>query len=90
METISRYSNMGAAPPNRQGIAAATLATARNICMVLGVALPSAILATVMSHSQGNTAALFLGIKVSFGVAATIALLGALTSAVRGLNSWQS
>ncbi|MBV9387251.1 MAG: MFS transporter [Chroococcidiopsidaceae cyanobacterium CP_BM_ER_R8_30] len=75
---------MGAAPPNRQGIASATLATARNIGMVLGVALPSAVLATVMSHSQGNTTALFLGIKASFWVATAIALLGALTSAVRG------
>lgn len=77
-------SMMGAAPPNRQGIASATLATARNIGMVLGVALPSAVLATVMSHSQGNTTALFVGIKVSFWVATAIALLGALTSAVRG------
>lgn len=74
---------MGAAPPNRQGIASATLATARSIGMVLGVALPSAILATVMSHSQGNPTGLFLGIKASFWVAAAIALVGALTSAVR-------
>jgi EmrB/QacA subfamily drug resistance transporter len=77
-------SMMAAAPPNRQGIASATLATARNIGMVLGVALPSAILATVLSHNQGNSAELFTGIKVSFWVATAIALLGALTSAVRG------
>jgi len=75
---------MGAAPPNRQGIASATLATARNVGMVLGVALPSAILATVLSHSQGNPAELFTGVKVSFWIATAIALLGAFTSAVRG------
>jgi EmrB/QacA subfamily drug resistance transporter len=77
-------SMMGAAPANRQGIASATLATARNVGMVLGVALPSAILATVLSHDSANPAALFTGIKISFWVATAIALLGALTSAIRG------
>jgi EmrB/QacA subfamily drug resistance transporter len=77
-------SMMGSAPSNRQGIASATLATARNIGMVLGVALPSAILATVLSHSQENSMALYMGIRASFWVATAIALLGALTSAVRG------
>ncbi len=32
---------MGAAPPNRQGIASATLATARNVGMVLGLPFPA-------------------------------------------------
>jgi EmrB/QacA subfamily drug resistance transporter len=77
-------SMMGAAPPSRQGIASAMLATARNVGMVLGVALPSAILATVLSHAQNNSTALFTGIRISFWLAAAIALLGALTSAVRG------
>jgi EmrB/QacA subfamily drug resistance transporter len=80
-------SMLGSAPPHRQGVASATLATARNVGMVLGVALPSAILATVLSHSQGNKIALFMGIEMSFWIATGIALLGALTSAVRGRST---
>jgi EmrB/QacA subfamily drug resistance transporter len=77
-------SMMGAAPPHRQGIASATLATARNIGMVMGVALPSAVLATVLSNHPENSPALFRGIQMSFWVGAAIALVGVFTSAVRG------
>lgn len=77
---------MGAAPRHRQGIAAGILATARSVGMVLGVGLAGAIFTTVLARGQavGSPSALFAGIAVSFTVAAGIALVGALISAVRG------
>ncbi len=77
---------MGAAPRHRQGIAAGTLATARNVGMVLGVGLAGAILTTVLGNNPGNASgmALFTGIKDGFLAATGVAVLGALTSVVRG------
>jgi EmrB/QacA subfamily drug resistance transporter len=77
---------MGAAPRHRQGIAAGTLATARNVGMVLGVGLAGAILTTVLGNNPGNVSgmALFTGIKDGFLAATGVAVLGALTSVVRG------
>ncbi|MGB8644873.1 MAG: MFS transporter [Anaerolineae bacterium] len=79
---------MGAAPRHRQGIAAAVLATARNVGMVLGVGFAGAIFTTIMHGAQagGDTAALYMGISVSFTAGIGIALLGAITSAVRGAH----
>lgn len=73
---------MGSAPRQRQGIAAGILATARNVGMVLGVGLAGAIFSTVQSMSSAPNA-LYQGITASFIVAAGIAIVGALTSAVR-------
>jgi EmrB/QacA subfamily drug resistance transporter len=77
---------MGAAPRHRQGIAAGTLATARNVGMVLGVGLAGAILTTVLGNNPGNASgiALFTGIKDGFLAATGVAVMGALTSVVRG------
>jgi EmrB/QacA subfamily drug resistance transporter len=75
---------MGAAPRNRQGIAAGVLATARNVGMVLGVGFAGAIFTTVATHAASPTAGLVEGIRASLLAAAGIALVGALTSAVRG------
>jgi EmrB/QacA subfamily drug resistance transporter len=83
---------MGSAPRHRQGIAAAILATSRNLGMVLGVGLAGAIFTTVLGTGGGlDTASLagagnflFAAIDTGFVVAAGIAVLGALTSAVRG------
>jgi len=44
---------MGAAPRNRQGIAAGVLATSRNVGMVLGVGLAGAIFTTVVALRGG-------------------------------------
>lgn len=76
---------MGAAPRHRQGIAAGTLATARNVGMVLGVGLAGAILTTALANDPGNASgmALFTGVKDGFLVATGVAVLGALTSVVR-------
>lgn len=76
---------MGAAPRHRQGIAAGTLATARNFGMVLGVGLTGAIYTTIFTQgaAEGN-GALFSAVQWSFRVAAGIAALGVLTTGVRG------
>ncbi|MDL1895990.1 MFS transporter [Anaerolineae bacterium CFX7] len=73
---------MGSAPRQRQGIAAGVLAAARNVGMVLGVGLAGAIFSTVAGASSAPDA-LYASVTASFLVAAGIAALGALTSAVR-------
>jgi MFS family permease len=76
---------MGSAPRHRQGIAAGMMATARNVGMVLGVGLAGAIFTTVLAQSQpGSATGLFEATRISFLVASGIAVLGALTSAIRG------
>ena len=76
---------MGAAPRNRQGIAAGVLATSRNVGMVLGVGLAGAIFTTVIARgSAGDASMLFTAIRLSFAVAAGVAFLGAAVAALRG------
>lgn len=77
---------MGAAPRDRQGIAAGILATARNFGMVLGVGFAGAIFTTVQAQSAANGASngLFAGVDAGWLAAAGIALLGVFASAVRG------
>ena len=76
---------MGAAPRNRQGIAAGVLATARNVGMVLGVGLAGAIFTTVVARGPaGDAASLFAAVRLSFLVAAGVAFLGAAVAAARG------
>jgi EmrB/QacA subfamily drug resistance transporter len=77
---------MGSAPRERQGIAAGILATARNVGMVLGVGLAGAVFTTVLARGQahGSGTALYDAVGAGFLVAAGVAGLGALTSAVRG------
>jgi len=77
---------MGAAPRNRQGIAAGVLATARNVGMVLGVGLAGAIFTTVVARGPaGDPASLFTAVRLSFVVAAGVGFLGAAVSAARGV-----
>ncbi len=77
---------MGSAPNHRQGIAAGILATARNVGMVMGVGLAGAIFTTVQSAAAGSGVnnALIAGIQAAWLVAAGVAVVGALTSAMRG------
>jgi EmrB/QacA subfamily drug resistance transporter len=76
---------MGAAPRQRQGIAAGVLATARNVGMVLGIGIAGAVFTTVMTHHQdvSQLAAMVAGVKASLLVAAALAVAGAFTSWVR-------
>ncbi len=78
---------LGSAPRQRQGIASALMATARNVGMVLGVGISGAIFTTVLSLTQGNPGALFNAASTSFLVAAGIAIAGLLTSFVRSTNN---
>ncbi len=81
---------MGAAPRHRQGIAAGTLATARNFGMVLGVGLAGAIFTTIVSQGITGLAGevqvppLFVAIQISFLAASLIAAMGVVTSLIRG------
>lgn len=80
---------MGAAPANRQGIAAGVLATARNVGMVLGVGLAGAVFTTVLSHSgialvsANSVQALQQGARASLWAMAGVSTIGALTSYLR-------
>jgi EmrB/QacA subfamily drug resistance transporter len=75
---------LGSAPRNRQGIAAGLLATARNVGMVLGVGLAGAIFTTIMAQVITPIAAEYQAISPSLMVAASVALLGMMISAMRG------
>jgi EmrB/QacA subfamily drug resistance transporter len=75
---------MGAAPPFRQGVASGVLATSRNVGMVLGVGFAGAIFTTVAAHAASPSDGLVAGIRTSLFAAAGVAMVGALTSAVRG------
>ena len=72
---------MGAAPRDRQGIAAAVMATARNLGMALGVGLAGAIFTSVLASAAGGVGrpaepAIFAATRASFLVAAALALVG--------------
>ena len=72
---------MGAAPRSRQGIASGVQATARNFGMVLGIGLAGAIFTTHLAQNIPD--ALYRGIGQGFAVAAVVAFLGIITSAVK-------
>jgi EmrB/QacA subfamily drug resistance transporter len=72
---------MGAAPKSRQGIASGVQAAARNLGMVLGIGLAGAIFTTQLA--QNTTDAIFNGISQGFLVAAGVAVLGILSSALK-------
>lgn len=78
---------MGAAPQNRQGIAAGIMATARNVGMVLGIGLTGAIFTTALAQPNGGSnAVLFSALRTSFIAAAIIAGIGILTTSFRSLH----
>lgn len=70
---------LGAAPRDRQGIASALLATARNGGMVLGVGLAGAVVST----AEGAGANEYHAVGWAFAVAAFVGVLGALLAARR-------
>lgn len=75
---------MGAAPAHRQGIAAGTLALARNVGMVIGVALAGAIYTIVLGHHvAGEAAAILEALRIAYLSAAGIALVGMGIAALR-------
>jgi EmrB/QacA subfamily drug resistance transporter len=75
---------MGAAPSHRQGIAAGTLALARNVGMVIGVAFAGAVYTIVLGHGlAGETTAILEAIRIAYLSAAGIALAGMGVAALR-------
>lgn len=76
---------LGAAPRQRQGVAAGMLATARNFGMVLGVGYAGAAFTTVQAANlqAGASAALYKGFQVTFLIAAFIAIAGIFATAGR-------
>ena len=77
---------MGAAPRGRQGVAAATLATARQTGMMLGVAQSGAVFSTVAARAAnaGLADAAYRGVEAAFVAGVVVAALGVLASALRG------
>lgn len=78
---------MGAAPRERQGVAAAVLACARNVGMVLGIAIAGAVFARVLAAHGGNieTGVGFLpAFRVTFLILAIFGVAATLTSLARG------
>ncbi len=73
---------MGAAPADRQGVAAAVLATARSVGMVLGIGMAGAILTTVLADypAAGSALGLYRALPVAFLAAAAVTLLGVAAS----------
>ncbi len=83
---------MGAAPRERQGIAAGILATARNFGMVLGVGISGAIFTTILGPGSlalsspaglAPNATIFTALEASFFAASLITLLGVAFCTVR-------
>jgi EmrB/QacA subfamily drug resistance transporter len=72
---------MGAAPRDRQGIASGVMGAARNFGMVLGIGLAGAIFTTHLA--QNTTDALYRGVDMGFLVAAAVAVLGIVSSAMK-------
>ena len=76
---------MGSAPRHRQGIAGGILACARNTGMALGVGLAAAVFTTVLAYPPADATVppIFHAIGTALLMAAGMALLGVVTSAVR-------
>lgn len=76
---------MGSAPRHRQGIASGVLATARNFGMVLGIGISGAVFTTMMARHADTTqlAAMIVSVRMVLFVAAGLAAVGTITSAVR-------
>jgi EmrB/QacA subfamily drug resistance transporter len=72
---------MGAAPRSRQGIASGVQAAARSFGMVLGIGLAGAIFTTNLARNIPD--ALYKGISLGFLVAAGVAILGIVMSAIK-------
>ncbi len=77
---------MGSAPRERQGIAAAIRATARNLGNVLGIGLVGAVFNSVLARGS-EQAALFPAVHAGLLAVCFAACLGATASAVRGKPS---
>ena len=78
---------MGSAPRERQGVAAAIMATSRNVAMVLGVGLAGAVFTSVMARLGAAPGALFAAARASFVAGSIVASVGAAVSLIRGASN---
>jgi len=69
---------LGAAPPQRRGIASGVLAAARNVGMVIGVGLAGAVYTTVLERQGAGAVA--AGVSAALRVVAGTTLLAAVTT----------
>jgi EmrB/QacA subfamily drug resistance transporter len=95
-QTPNNSAIMGSVPGNRRGLASSLLATMRNIGMVLGIAISGAVfnervnILTKTLASKGvkgaalKTEAFVGGLHITFLVGVGFALLGVVTSLIRG------
>jgi EmrB/QacA subfamily drug resistance transporter len=76
---------LGAAPPERRGVASGLLATARSLGMVLGLGIGGAIFTTLLAQTQGAPRPDTIVAAADAGLltAAVLALLGAVVSSIR-------
>jgi MFS family permease len=75
---------LGAAPREQRGVASGVVATARNLGMVLGLAIGGAIFTTVLARAGGSSpASIAQAADAGLMVAAIIAMLAAGLSAIR-------
>jgi EmrB/QacA subfamily drug resistance transporter len=75
---------MGAVPAQRRGVASGVLSTARTLGMLLGIGLAGAVYATTLSlGGSEDPDAVVRAANVGLLVASGLALVGAVTSAVR-------
>ena len=84
---------MGSVPPQRRGVASAVMAEARNVGMVLGVALAGAVFATALASNGGaiqpGDSGFLPAFRVAFLVLAACGAVGVVTSMVRGRSPAQ-
>ena len=73
---------LGAAPPERRGIASGVLAAARNVGMVLGVGLAGAVYTTVVARAGPD--AVVAGVTAGLRAAAAVTGLAVITSWLEG------
>jgi EmrB/QacA subfamily drug resistance transporter len=72
---------LSAAPTHRRGIASGVLAAARNVGMVLGIALAGAVYTTVLAHRPGRIAE---AVSIALVVTASVIVLSVITSWMEG------
>jgi len=76
---------LGTVPAVRRGVASGVLGTARNVGMMLGIAMAGAVFSTLLSQAGGEPSgvSLIAAIRTAFLVAAGCTAVGALASFVR-------
>lgn len=77
---------MGSVPMHRQGVASGVVSTARQLGMMLGVAIATAVFSAryPLYTNLGETGATTAAARDAFTLAAAIVLIGVFTSLVRG------